>query len=125
MTNNQTVATRFHMSIINIRGDAGTYSSTYFFLYIVNDKKTYIHETKASSPESQVTRNLTNQPSNLSQAVVHRYQCFRWYFLSSQKVRVPIWSDTKWPRRYLHDIMPTNNQMGKLQGSCRHNSHKD
>ena len=95
-TNNQTVATKVHVDTASHKGDAGTYSVHLY--YMLNGKRTYITETKAKVPESQVTGNLTinNQTSNGFDVVVTNVSGGG---KAVQEVRVPIWSDKEWPRR--------------------------
>ncbi len=54
--NNQTVARRF-IDKASHKGDAGTYSVHLY--YMLDGKRTYITETTATVPESQVTGKLT------------------------------------------------------------------
>ena len=75
---------------------------------MLNGKRTYITETTAKVPESQVTGKLTNtnQTSNGFDVVVTNVSGGG----KAVKSRVPIWSD-KDGQDDLHGIMPINNQM--------------
>jgi len=72
------------------KGDAGTYSVHLY--YMLDGKRTYITETTATVPESQVTGKLTitNQSSNGFDVVVTNVSGGG---KAVQEVRVPIWSD--------------------------------
>ncbi|MDU2964065.1 MAG: GBS Bsp-like repeat-containing protein, partial [Streptococcus salivarius] len=81
---------KVHVDKASHKGDAGTYSVHLY--YMLDGKRTYITETTATVPESQVTGKLTitNQTSNGFDVVVTNV-------LGGGKeikeVRVPIWSD--------------------------------
>ncbi|MDB6184319.1 LD-carboxypeptidase LdcB/DacB, partial [Streptococcus vestibularis] len=81
---------KVHVDIASHKGDAGTYSVHLY--YMLNGKRTYITETKATVPESQVTGKLTinNQTSNGFDVVVTNVLGGG---KTVQEVRVPIWSD--------------------------------
>ena len=81
---------KVHVDTASHKGDAGTYSVHLY--YMLNGKRTYITETKATVPESQVTGNLTinNQTSNGFDVVVTHVSGGG---KAVQEVRVPIWSD--------------------------------
>ena len=81
---------KVHVDTASHKGDAGTYSVHLY--YMLNGKRTYITETKATVPESQVTGNLTinNQTSNGFDVVVTNVSGGG---KTVQEVRVPIWSD--------------------------------
>ena len=81
---------KVHVDTASHKGDAGTYSVHLY--YMLNGKRTYITETKATVPESQVTGNLTinNQTSNGFDVVVTNVSGGG---KAVQEVRVPIWSD--------------------------------
>ena len=84
---------KVHVDTASHKGDAGTYSVHLY--YMLNGKRTYITETKATVPqstESQVTGNLTinNQTSNGFDAVVTNVSGGG---KEVKEVRVPIWSD--------------------------------
>ena len=81
---------KVHVDKASHKGDAGTYSVHLY--YILNGKRTYITETTATVPESQVTGNLTinNQTSNGFDVVVTNVSGGG---KAVQEVRVPIWSD--------------------------------
>ena len=82
---------KVHVDIASHKGDAGTYSVHLY--YMLNGKRTYITETKATVPESQVTGKLTinNQTSNGFDVVVTNVSGGG---KEVKEVRVPIWSDT-------------------------------
>ena len=85
---------KVHVDTASHKGDAGTYSVHLY--YMLNGKRTYITETKATVPqstESQVTGKLTinNQTSNGFDVVVTNVSGGG---KEVQEVRVPIWSDT-------------------------------
>ena len=81
---------KVHVDTASHKGDAGTYSVHLY--YMLNGKRTYITETKATVPESQVTGKLTinNQTSNGFDVVVTNVSGGG---KTVQEVRVPIWSD--------------------------------
>ena len=84
---------KVHVDTASHKGDAGTYSVHLY--YMLNGKRTYITETKATVPqstESQVTGKLTinNQTSNGFDVVVTNVSGGG---KEVQEVRVPIWSD--------------------------------
>ena len=81
---------KVHVDTASHKGDAGTYSVHLY--YMLNGKRTYITETKATIPESQVTGNLTinNQTSNGFDVVVTNVSGGG---KEVKEVRVPIWSD--------------------------------
>ena len=81
---------KVHIDTASHKGDAGTYSVHLY--YMLNGKRTYITETKATVPESQVTGNLTinNQTSNGFDVVVTNVSGGG---KEVKEVRVPIWSD--------------------------------
>ena len=84
---------KVHVDIASHKGDAGTYSVHLY--YMLNGKRTYITETKATVPqstESQVTGKLTinNQTSNGFDVVVTNVSGGG---KEVKEVRVPIWSD--------------------------------
>ena len=84
---------KVHVDTASHKGDAGTYSVHLY--YMLNGKRTYITETKATVPqstESQVTRKLTinNQTSNGFDVVVTNVSGGG---KEVKEVRVPIWSD--------------------------------
>ena len=82
---------KVHVDTASHKGDAGTYSVHLY--YMLNGKRTYITETKATVPESQVTGKLTinNQTSNGFDVVVTNVSGGG---KEVKEVRVPIWSDT-------------------------------
>ena len=82
---------KVHVDTASHKGDAGTYSVHLY--YMLNGKRTYITETKAIVPESQVTGKLTinNQTSNGFDVVVTNVSGGG---KEVKEVRVPIWSDT-------------------------------
>ena len=84
---------KVHVDTASHKGDAGTYSVHLY--YMLNGKRTYITETKATVPqstESQVTGKLTisNQTSNGFDVVVTNVSSGG---KEVKEVRVPIWSD--------------------------------
>ena len=81
---------KVHVDTASHKGDAGTYSVHLY--YMLNGKRTYITETKATVPESQVTGKLTinNQTSNGFDVIVTNVSGGGKIV---QEVRVPIWSD--------------------------------
>ncbi|MBT0911683.1 LD-carboxypeptidase LdcB/DacB [Streptococcus salivarius] len=84
---------KVHVDTASHKGDAGTYSVHLY--YMLNGKRTYITETKATVPqatESQVTGKLTisNQTSNGFDVVVTNVSGGS---KELKEVRVPIWSD--------------------------------
>ena len=81
---------KVHVDTASHKGDAGTYSVHLY--YMLNGKRTYITETKATVPESQVTGNLAinNQTSNGFDVVVTNVSGGG---KEVKEVRVPIWSD--------------------------------
>ena len=81
---------KVHVDKASHKGDAGTYSVHLY--YMLNGKRTYITETKATVPESQVTGKLTidNQTSNGFDVVVTNVSGGG---KEVNEVRVPIWSD--------------------------------
>ena len=84
---------KVHVDTASHKGDAGTYSVHLY--YMLNGKRTYITETKATVPQStetQVTGKLTinNQTSNGFDVVVTNVSGGG---KTVQEVRVPIWSD--------------------------------
>ena len=84
---------KVHVATASHKGDAGTYSVHLY--YMLNGKRTYIIETKATVPqatESQVTGKLTisNQTSNGFDVVVTNVSGGG---KEVKEVRVPIWSD--------------------------------
>ena len=81
---------KVHVDKASHKGDAGTYSVHLY--YMLDGKRTYITETTATVPESQVTGKLTitNQTSNGFDVVVTNVSGGG---KSVQEVRVPIWSD--------------------------------
>ena len=81
---------KVHVDTASHKGDAGAYSVHLY--YMLNGKRTYITETKATVPESQVTGKLTinNQTSNGFDVVVTNVSGGGKIV---QEVRVPIWSD--------------------------------
>ena len=81
---------KVHVDTASHKDDAGTYSVHLY--YMLNGKRTYITETKATVPESQVTGNLTinNQTSNGFDVVVTNVSGGG---KEVKEVRVPIWSD--------------------------------
>ena len=81
---------KVHVDKASHKGDAGTYSVHLY--YMLDGKRTYITETTATVPESQVTGKLTitNQTSNGFDVVVTNVSGGG---KTVQEVRVPIWSD--------------------------------
>ena len=81
---------KVHVDTASHKGDAGTYSVHLY--YMLDGKRTYITETTATVPESQVTGKLTitNQSSNGFDVVVTNVSGGG---KAVQEVRVPIWSD--------------------------------
>ena len=81
---------KVHVDKASHKGDAGTYSVHLY--YMLDGKRTYINETTATVPESQVTGKLTinNQTSNGFDVVVTDVSGGG---KTVQEVRVPIWSD--------------------------------
>ena len=81
---------KVHVDTASHKGDAGTYSVHLY--YMLDGKRTYITETTATVPESQVTGKLTitNQTSNGFDVVVTNVSGGG---KAVQEVRVPIWSD--------------------------------
>ena len=84
---------KVHVDTASHKGDTGTYSVHLY--YMLDGKRTYITETKATvspAPESQVTGKLTinNQTSNGFDVVVTNVSGGG---KTVQEVRVPIWSD--------------------------------
>ena len=81
---------KVHVDKASHKGDAGTYSVHLY--YMLDGKRTYITETKATVPESQVAGKLTitNQTSNGFDVVVTDVSGGG---KTVQEVRVPIWSD--------------------------------
>ena len=79
-----------HVDTASHKGDAGTYSVHLY--YMLDGKRTYITETTATVPESQVTGKLTitNQTSNGFDVVVTNVSGGG---KEVKEVRVPIWSD--------------------------------
>ena len=81
---------KVHVDTASHKGDAGTYSVHLY--YMLDGKRTYITETTATVPETQVTGKLTisNQTSNGFDVVVTNVSGGG---KTVQEVRVPIWSD--------------------------------
>ena len=81
---------KVHVDKASHKGDAGTYSVHLY--YVLDGKRTYITETTATVPESQVAGKLTitNQTSNGFDVVVTDVSGGG---KTVQEVRVPIWSD--------------------------------
>ena len=84
---------KVHVDTASHKGDAGTYSVHLY--YMLDGKRTYITETKATVPqstESQVTGKLTinNQTANGFDVVVTNVSGGG---KTVQEVRVPVWSD--------------------------------
>ena len=81
---------KVHVDKASHKGDAGTYSVHLY--YMLDGKRTYITETTAKVPETQVTGNLTinNQTSNGFDVVVTNVSGGG---KEVKEVRVPIWSD--------------------------------
>ena len=81
---------KVHVDKASHKGDTGTYSVHLY--YMLDGKRTYITETTATVPESQVTGKLTitNQTSNGFDVVVTNVSGGG---KEVKEVRVPIWSD--------------------------------
>ena len=81
---------KVHVDKASHKGDAGTYSVHLY--YMLDGKRTYITETTAKVPETQVTGKLTitNQTSNGFDVVVTNVSGGG---KEVKEVRVPIWSD--------------------------------
>ena len=81
---------KVHVDKASHKGDAGTYSVHLY--YMLDGKRTYITETTATVPESQVAGELTitNQTSNGFDVVVTNVSGGG---KTVQEVRVPVWSD--------------------------------
>ena len=81
---------KVHVDKASHKGDTGSYSVHLY--YVLDGKRTYITETKATVPESQVAGKLTitNQTSNGFDVVVTNVSGGG---KTVQEVRVPIWSD--------------------------------
>ena len=81
---------KVHVDTASHKGDTGTYSVHLY--YMLDGKRTYITETTAKVPESQVTGKLTitNQTSNGFDVVVTNVSGGG---KEVKEVRVPIWSD--------------------------------
>ena len=81
---------KVHVDKASHKGDAGTYAVHLY--YMLDGKRTYITETTATVPETQVTGKLaiTNQTSNGFDVVVTDVSGGG---KTVQEVRVPIWSD--------------------------------
>ena len=81
---------KVHVDKASHKGDAGSYSVHLY--YMLDGKRTYITETTATVPESQVTGELTinNQTANGFDVVVTNVSGGG---KTVQEVRVPIWSD--------------------------------
>ena len=81
---------KVHVDTASHKSDAGTYSVHLY--YMLDGKRTYITETTATVPESQVTGKLTitNQTSNGFDVVVTNVSGGS---KAVKEVRVPIWSD--------------------------------
>ena len=81
---------KVHVDKASHKGDTGTYSVHLY--YMLDGKRTYITETMATVPESQVTGKLTitNQTSNGFDVVVTNVSGGG---KEVKEVRVPIWSD--------------------------------
>ena len=81
---------KVHVDKASHKGDVGTYSVHLY--YMLDGKRTYITETTATVPESQVTGKLTisNQTSNGFDVVVTNVSGGG---KEVKEVRVPIWSD--------------------------------
>ena len=81
---------KVHVDKASHKGDAGTYSVHLY--YMLDGKRTYITETTAKVPETQVTGKLTitNQSSNGFDVVVTNVSGGG---KEVKEVRVPIWSD--------------------------------
>ena len=81
---------KVHVDKASHKGDAGTYSVHLY--YMLDGKRTYITETTATVPETQVTGKLTitNQTSNGFDVVVTNVSGGG---KEVKEARVPIWSD--------------------------------
>jgi len=81
---------KVHVDKASHKGDAGTYSVHLY--YMLDGKRTYISETTATVPETQVTGKLTitNQTSNGFDVVVTNVSGGG---KEVKEARVPIWSD--------------------------------
>ena len=81
---------KVHVDTASHKGDTGTYSVHLY--YMLDGKRTYITETTAKVPETQVTGKLTitNQSSNGFDVVVTNVSGGG---KEVKEVRVPIWSD--------------------------------
>ena len=81
---------KVHVDKASHKGDTGSYSVHLY--YVLDGKRTYITETKATVPESQVAGKLTitNQTSNGFDVVVTDVSGGG---KTVQEVRVPVWSD--------------------------------
>ena len=81
---------KVHVDKASHKGDTGSYSVHLY--YVLDGKRTYITETKATVPETQVAGKLTitNQTSNGFDVVVTNVSGGG---KTVQEVRVPIWSD--------------------------------
>ena len=84
---------KVHVDTASHKGDAGTYSVHLY--YMLNGKRTYITETKATVPESTETKvtgklTISNQTSNGFDVVVTNVSGGG---KEVKEVRVPIWSD--------------------------------
>ena len=81
---------KVHVDTASHKSDAGTYSVHLY--YMLDGKRTYVTETKATVPESKLTGKLTinNQTSNGFDVVVTNVSGGG---KTVQEVRVPIWSD--------------------------------
>ena len=81
---------KVHVDKASHKGDTGSYSVHLY--YVLDGKRTYITETKATVPESQVAGKLTitNQTSNGFDVVVTNVSGGG---KTVQEVRVPVWSD--------------------------------
>ena len=81
---------KVHVDTASHKSDAGTYSVHLY--YMLDGKRTYISETTATVPETQVTGKLTitNQTSNGFDVVVTNVSGGG---KEVKEVRVPIWSD--------------------------------
>ena len=81
---------KVHVDTASHKSDAGTYSVHLY--YMLDGKRTYVTETKATVPESKLTGKLTisNQTSNGFDVVVTNVSGGG---KEVKEVRVPIWSD--------------------------------
>ena len=81
---------KVHVDTASHKSDAGTYSVHLY--YILDGKRTYITETTAKVPETQVTGKLTitNQTSNGFDVIVTNVSGGG---KEVKEVRIPIWSD--------------------------------